>query len=107
MIRAGRYAVGAYSELPEGTAFKVRAGGILLAVFKVRGEIQVIEDTCSHGQASLSEGEVSSEYCTVLCPLHGSIFDLETGEALSAPATSAVESFETEVEDDQIVVTII
>ena len=107
MIRAGRYAVGDYSELAEGGAFKVRAGGILLAVFKVRGEIKVIEDICSHGQASLSEGEVSPEYCTVLCPLHGSIFDLETGEPLSAPATAAVESFESEVEDGQIVVTII
>lgn len=107
MIRTGRFAVGAYSELAEGEAFKVRAGGILLAVFKVRGEIKIIEDTCSHGQASLSEGEVSPEYCTVLCPLHGSIFDLDTGEPLSAPATTAVERFECEVEDGQIVVTII
>lgn len=107
MIRTGRFAVGAYSELAEGGAFRVRAGGIPLAVFKVRGEIKVIEDTCSHGQASLSEGEVSTEYCTVVCPLHGSIFDLDTGEPLTPPATASVERFESEVEDDQIVVTII
>lgn len=106
MIRAGRYAVCAYSELEEGGALKVRVGGVLVAVFKVRGEIKALSDTCSHAQASLSEGDVNPDFCTVMCPLHGAIFDLDTGEPLSAPATAPVEAFPTDVEDDQVVVTI-
>ena len=106
MIRAGRYAVCAYSELEEGGARKFRAGGVLVAIFKARGEVRALSDTCSHAQASLSEGEVNPDFCTVMCPLHGAIFDLDTGEPLSAPATTAVETFATDIEDGQIVVTI-
>ncbi len=107
MIRPGRYAVCPYDELAEASACKVRAGGMLVAVFKVRGEVKALADTCSHAQASLSEGEVNPNFCTVMCPLHGAIFDLDTGEPLSSPATAPVETFDCEIDDGQIVVTIL
>lgn len=39
-----------------------------------------MEDACNHAGASLSEGLV--EDCTIMCPMHGYVFDLGTGELL-------------------------
>ncbi len=44
-----------------------------------------MSDVCSHGQVSLSDGEVEGE--TIECWLHGSRFDLRTGMPLALPAT--------------------
>jgi 3-phenylpropionate/trans-cinnamate dioxygenase ferredoxin subunit len=55
--------------------------------------------------AYLSEGELL-EGCRVQCPDHGAIFDLKTGEALSLPAVSPVETFKVVVEGQDLLVEI-
>ena len=65
--------------------------GASLPVALVRdedGDFHAISDICSHGQVSLSDGEV--EGCAIECWLHGSTFDLRTGRPLSLPATQPV-----------------
>ena len=47
-----------------------------------------VHDKCSHADVSLSEGEVDG--CTLECWLHGSRFDLRTGEPTGLPATEPV-----------------
>ena len=51
-------------------------------------EIFAIQDLCTHGQVELSEGEV--EGCLIECWLHGSRFDIRTGEPSGPPATVAL-----------------
>ena len=51
---------------------------------------------------SLSEGEVDIEECALECWKHGSLFSLETGEALSLPATKSVETYEVAVSGDDV-----
>ena len=75
MIRTGRFAVGAYSELAEGEAFRVRAGGIPLAVFKVRGEIKVIEDGERLSYRTLDVEQIGSVYEAIM----GFRVELSTG----------------------------
>jgi nitrite reductase/ring-hydroxylating ferredoxin subunit len=48
----------------------------------VSGAPRAIEDSCNHAGASLCEGSRDGD--CVICPLHGYVFDLETG-ALLAP----------------------
>jgi len=48
----------------------------------VDGEPCAIEDACNHAGASLTEGVRSEEAC-VVCPMHGYVFSLETGELLA------------------------
>jgi nitrite reductase/ring-hydroxylating ferredoxin subunit len=55
-------------------------------------------DVCSHADVALSEGEVDD--CSIECWLHGSRFDLRTGEALSLPATAPVPVFDVLVEGE-------
>jgi len=74
--------------------------GAPIAVFHAQGRYWALDDTCSHERASLAEGWVEDD--VVSCPLHGAEFSLETGEALSLPATRPVRTHRVEVRDSQI-----
>ncbi len=71
-----------------------------IAVFRDGGEYFALDDTCSHGQASLSEGWV--ENGEVECPLHSARFCLQTGAALCMPATVAQRAHRVEVRDSAV-----
>ena len=92
------------AQLAEGKSIQARVGDSLIAVFNVKGKLHALADLCSHAQASLSEGEVSLG--AVACPRHGARFDLETGEALSLPATRPVATFPVEIADGEIVISV-
>ncbi len=96
---------GSASELAEGSAIKVEIDGRPLAVVKAEGgRIYAVDDTCTHEDASLSEGYV--EGMTIECPHHGATFDLETGEALSLPAIGKLATYAVKVENGDILVNI-
>ena len=85
--------------IPPGHAARVEIEGVAVAIFNVDGQFHALDDTCSHAEASLSEGELHPEECSIECPLHGSSFDLRTGEPLSFPAVEAVRVHQVAVED--------
>lgn len=91
------------SELVDGEPRKSVVDGITMAVVLTEGEVFAINDICSHGQVSLSEGEVDG--CALECWLHGSQFDLRTGRPLSLPATDPVPVYPVKVEDGTVFVT--
>jgi 3-phenylpropionate/trans-cinnamate dioxygenase ferredoxin subunit len=70
----------------------------------VNGEIFAIADLCSHEDAILSNGALK-DGC-VECPLHGSRFDLKTGEPREEPATEPVETYVVEIREDTIYIQI-
>lgn len=80
-----------FASLTEGQPQKFALAGKDLCVTRVGDEVFAIADTCSHSDASLSEGEVKD--FKIECWLHGAEFDLRTGEALTPPAVQAVETF--------------
>jgi 3-phenylpropionate/trans-cinnamate dioxygenase ferredoxin component len=86
-------------ELPPGSMKLVPAGSITVGVFNCGGSIYAIEDRCSHDDGPLAEGDWDRDTCTVICPRHGSHFDLATGRPLSLPAYVPVETFPVRVED--------
>jgi 3-phenylpropionate/trans-cinnamate dioxygenase ferredoxin subunit len=71
-----------------------------IAVFNLDGTLMAIDDTCTHEDASLSEGWV--EDCFVECPLHGSKFDLRTGEPDGFPAREPVRVHRVVVQDGAV-----
>lgn len=80
------------NDIPAGTCKKVIVKRQPIAVFNLNGEFYAIHDTCTHADASLSEGPVV-DGCKVACPLHGALFDIKTGDALTFPAVTPVETF--------------
>jgi 3-phenylpropionate/trans-cinnamate dioxygenase ferredoxin subunit len=91
-------------ELVPGTARKIVVGGVPVALVRIDDDVYAIGDICSHAHVSLSEGEVWADEREIECPKHGSAFSLETGEALTLPATQPVPVFRTEVADGTVTV---
>lgn len=85
-----------------GTALKVEAGGLTLAVFNLDGEFHVIDDACTHGPGSLSEGTIDGD--VIECNFHNGQFDIRTGAVVSPPCMVAVKAYPTRVEDGVVVV---
>ncbi|MEU8265042.1 non-heme iron oxygenase ferredoxin subunit [Micromonospora sp. NPDC048999] len=95
----------AIEDVPKGTAISADVDGTRLAI--VHGEddtFYAVYDECSHAAVALSEGEV--EGCTLECWLHGSRFDLRTGEPTGLPATEPVPVYPVEVRDGDIYVSL-
>ena len=65
---------------------RVEAGRRKIALVKTDEGVFAVDDTCTHEDASLTEGFV--EEATIECPRHGAVFDLKSGKALSLPATA-------------------
>src|SRR5437016_144447 len=85
----------ASSELPEGVGKCVTLQGKRIALFRKHGKLYAIDDTCTHDEASLSEGVIMEENgkCVVECPWHGAHFDLCSGAALTLPAVTPVKPY--------------
>lgn len=96
------------ADVPVAGAVRVElyaADGGLVEVAVVRaedGDLHAISDICSHGQVSLSDGEIEGR--TVECWLHGSRFDLGTGKPLSPPAVRPVPVYPLTVDGEQVLV---
>jgi 3-phenylpropionate/trans-cinnamate dioxygenase ferredoxin subunit len=80
-----------FDELKSGEPKKIDIDGTAVCVVRVGDEVFAVADTCSHAEASLSDGEVSN--FKIECWLHGAEFDLRSGAALTPPATQALETF--------------
>jgi 3-phenylpropionate/trans-cinnamate dioxygenase ferredoxin component len=92
------------SDLPPGEKKQISYQGIDIALFNVEGEIHAIGDTCTHAEASLTDGDFYEDMrgWVAECPLHGSQFDVATGEAVSLPATGNVGKYMVKVEDGAV-----
>ncbi len=95
--------VGAADDVAKGTAISVEVDGVDIAVVHADDDnFYAVRDECSHASVALSEGEVDG--CTLECWLHGSRFDLRTGEPTGLPATEPVAIFPIEIRDGDIYV---
>ncbi len=93
-------------DLAPDSAQRVEVQGLDIAIVRVGDDVYAIGDTCSHAEVSLSEGWVEPDDCAVECAAHGAMFDLETGEPLSLPATRPVPVYEVKVVEGVVVLTL-
>lgn len=91
-----------FSELVPGRPTKVSVGAKDVCVVRLEDEVFAVADTCSHADASLSEGEVNG--AKIECWLHGAEFDLRSGQALTPPATEGLEVFEVTRDGDTVTI---
>ena len=92
--------VGRVGDLAPGEMKAVKAGRRIVGIANVDGEWFAFDDTCTHEEASLTEGELY-DY-TVECPLHGAMFDIRTGAVESFPATVPLPVFDIRIVDSEI-----
>ena len=91
------------SDIAKGTVVSAEVADIELAIVHADDDnFYAVRDECSHASVPLSEGGV--EGCTLECWLHGSRFDLRTGEPTGLPATEPVATFAVEIRDGDLYV---
>jgi nitrite reductase/ring-hydroxylating ferredoxin subunit len=89
-------------EVAPGTALKVETADLALAVFNLEGEFYVIDDNCTHGPGSLSEGYIEGD--VIECPFHSGQFNIKTGEVVSPPCMVPIKTYKTVVADGRVLI---
>ena len=64
--------------LPESKGYPVKAKGVSLVLIKRNGRVVALENNCPHLGLPLGRGKI--ENGEIVCPFHGSRFNIETGE---------------------------
>jgi len=88
------------SDLKPGEMKQVMVGDGYAVLFNMDGQFYALPDTCTHAQASLSQGLF--EDGGVECPLHGARFDVKTGRVLSLPAVIPERPYVVKVEGEKV-----
>jgi 3-phenylpropionate/trans-cinnamate dioxygenase ferredoxin subunit len=92
-------------DLPTVGAVQAEIDGQKVAIVRdSAGGIHAIDDTCSHANVSLSEGDV--EDGEIECWLHGSRFDLRTGKPTGLPATAPIAVYPVKIDGDDVFVSV-
>jgi 3-phenylpropionate/trans-cinnamate dioxygenase ferredoxin component len=71
------------SDIAEGTMKRFVVGGVAVLVVNCGGTFYAIGGRCTHLGGALSRGRL--EGTTVVCPRHGSRFDVTTGASINGP----------------------
>jgi nitrite reductase/ring-hydroxylating ferredoxin subunit len=102
-------AVAKIDDLAPGEMMEVDVMGHEIALFNVDGELYATGNICTHAYTHLTDGDFYEDMrgWVVECPLHGSQFDVTTGEAVSLPATGNAGKYDVKVVDGEILVGIV
>jgi nitrite reductase/ring-hydroxylating ferredoxin subunit len=87
-------------DLQPGEMMYVDVGDEFVCLINMDGEIHAINDTCTHEDASLSDGTIIGD--EIECPLHGGAFDIRTGAPTNFPVVVAVETYGVRIDGDDI-----
>lgn len=90
----------ALADLPPGEIRRLDLNPPIALVHTEDGQVFAVDDTCTHQNASLSDGWL--EGCILECPLHGGRFDLRTGEPEDLPVTRPVGTHQVRVVDGEV-----
>jgi nitrite reductase/ring-hydroxylating ferredoxin subunit len=73
---------------------------ILLA--RAGGKVFATDRICTHAYADLSTGIMNEEEKTITCPLHLSVFKLDTGVPQNLPAEEPIKTYKVKIQDEAI-----
>lgn len=91
------------TDVNEGEPFAIYIESLpALAVYNVDGEYFVTDNTCTHGNATLSDGY--QEDGIIECPFHGGAFDIATGEVTAFPCQIALKTYAVTIEDGWVLI---
>lgn len=89
-------------EVKDGQLCRFVDGDNSILVANHGGEIRATDLICTHADADLSTGFLGPD--GVRCPLHLSVFDLETGKPQNPPAEKPLRTFNVKIDDGQVYV---
>lgn len=90
-------------DLADREALAVEVEGEPIAIVRVGDEVHAVHNICSHEFYELAPEGWVEEAC-IECALHGSRFDLATGDPSGLPATEPIPVYACEVRDGGVYV---
>jgi nitrite reductase (NADH) small subunit len=97
--------VGSLSQFAPGVVNECEVGGRRVLVVNLDGTLHAVSNVCPHVSLPLGGGFVSGN--TIVCPFHGSAFELATGACVEGPAAGdALDVYEIRVEGDYVLVAV-
>lgn len=100
-----RITVAKIQEVPPGTGKVVKANGKEIALFNLKGTFYALSNFCLHEGGPLGEGSLEEGEDAVVCPWHGWMYKLATGECLVG-TDATVPTFPVFVDGDEVKVEI-
>jgi len=98
------HSLGSLAQIPEGEGKLFECQGRVMAVFHLRsGAVRATQASCPHRGGPLADGIVGGT--TLVCPLHGWKFDLDTGKSISGDC--AITSYQARVTEDGDVLVVV
>ena len=99
-VPQGFVAIARLSELAAGQMKFAAVDGQRIVLANVAGRFYALRDVCGHRNAPLSRGRLLGHL--IECPLHFALFDVRTGELISGPVSTGVQTYEVLVENDTV-----
>ncbi|MDQ3610478.1 MAG: Rieske 2Fe-2S domain-containing protein [Actinomycetota bacterium] len=94
--------VAALDEVPVGGTLLAEMAEPVCVVRLDHDTVKAVHDTCSHQEYPLHEGWVDEDSGDIECALHGSMFDLDTGQPDSLPAVKPIPVYACKVDDGAV-----
>ncbi len=76
-----------------------------IVLLNVDGDFYALSDTCTHEDASLSDGEIIGD--ELECPLHGGAFEIKTGLPAAFPVVVAARIYPVRVVGDDVQIAVL
>lgn len=92
--------VATIEEIAPGKSKLIEIAGKEIALFNIDGAFHAIDNSCTHVGGPLCEGEMDG--CEVICPWHGAVFDVTSGQAVGPPAFEPVKRYNLRVNGAEI-----
>ena len=92
--------VASLNDVPVGGTFRVDLAEPVCLVRTSEETVKAIHDMCSHQEYSLCEGWVGDN--DIECALHGSMFNLDSGEPESLPAVDPIPVYGCKIQDEAV-----
>ncbi|MEE8442747.1 MAG: non-heme iron oxygenase ferredoxin subunit [Dehalococcoidia bacterium] len=92
------------SDIEAGKVIVVQVEDEEIAICNVDGEFFALANVCTHDGGSLDQGELEGD--VIECPRHGAQFDVRSGEVLQMPAVIPLDTYEVQVQGEDILVAV-
>ena len=78
-------------QIPDGYVRRFYAGDLEMCLARFQGKAYATSNYCTHLDCLLSSGKLVDD--GIGCSCHGSVFDLESGDAIYPPATEPIRTY--------------
>jgi 3-phenylpropionate/trans-cinnamate dioxygenase ferredoxin component len=96
--------VGSIEEFQDGVMRPYRLGVRDIAVVKVGEHFYAFDNFCTHEAVAFTSGYGLVAKQRVICMLHSSAFDIDTGDVLAGPAPDPLQIYDVLIEGTDVLV---